>query len=274
MQEGFINEKQFAYFFNNKKVKHLSKSAKDLIYALYSNVNEDDFVLCWSSKYLEKADIKIKINGIVKGVSIKTGQQCSMHQESLDSFNRFLLRIGVEENIISKFTKFIYGEINNKRVTTEQYISQFSNDIAEIKRSFNSYSNRFHLITRFLFHGTENQLYDCDAIIYGLPNDFYWATKDEILKLLINYPYTNVNFLNVSLLNVRCYDRNINYNVNRKNVEHKVQVKWFSLPRDIIYISKIREANLIKDSNNISCFAKHLKSNIEFKEKTKKTAFK
>ncbi len=259
MKEGFENEKNFAYYFNNKKVQDLPPKAKDLIYAIFSNIQENDLVLCWCSKYLEKADIKIKINGIVKGISIKSGQQCSMHQEKIESFNKFLLRIGVEEQIILKFTRFIYGKINNKKVDTKTYINHFSNEIEEIKKSFNSYSNKIHLITRFIFHGTELQLYDCDALIYGVPNDFCWATKNEILKYLIDYPNMNTNFLNVSLLNIRCYDRNITNDLNRKNKENKIQVKWLTLPRDIAYISKLREANSIKNSTELSNFTKYCK---------------
>ena len=259
MIEGFQNEQNFSYYFNNKKIKDLPKLAQELIFTIFNNVDEDSFVLCWKSKYLEKADIKIKINGIVKGVSIKSGQQCSMHQEKIESFDKFLLRIGVEENIINKFNNFIKGEVNNKRVDAKTYISLFQNDIEDIKRSFNTYSNKIHLIMRFIFHGTENQLYDCDALIYGTPDSYIWATKDEILKFLIESPNINVNFLNVSLLNIRSYNRNLKGDTKQTNKENNIQVKWFSLPRDIEYLSKIREANLIKTDEAIFEYVKNCK---------------
>ena len=94
MQFGIKNEKDFAYYFNNKKICNLPINGQELIYKIFNEVDSESYIESWISKYFEKADIKIKINGIVKGISIKTGQNCSMHQESIKTFDKFLLSIG------------------------------------------------------------------------------------------------------------------------------------------------------------------------------------
>ena len=86
MQSGIKNEYTFARLIDGKKIKHLPQKIQELLYVLYDNINEENLVECWKSKYNEKADLKLKINGIMKGLSLKTGQNCTIHQENVSKF--------------------------------------------------------------------------------------------------------------------------------------------------------------------------------------------
>ncbi len=250
MQKGFINEKKFAKMLDKNKIKELNANIQDLIYAIFIDVGEDDIVECWTSKYFEKADIKIKINNEIKGVSIKTGKYCSMHQESTDSLYPFFRRIGIDERIINKLDNFLIGEVDGKRLDAITYIFHNYDEIKMIKETLNNYYIKVNLILRFLFQGTEKQKYGCDAIIYGVPNKFTWATKEEILEYLVNYDNNHEVYLKFSALNLKSYDRNLRNNEMRKTKQNEIQIKWCTINADLENIKKLRVSNKNKKISN------------------------
>ena len=119
------------------------------------------------------------------------------------------------------------GKINGKKVNSEAYIEKNREKIEELKEAFNDYYIKINLLIRFIFQGTEVQNYDCDAIIYGTPKSFIWATKNEVLKHLIEFIPQETRYINISALNIKCYDRNLRNNPRRKECQDKIQVKWY-----------------------------------------------
>lgn len=241
MQKGFINEKNFAKMIDKNKIKELNKNIQCLIYAIFKDIRENDIVECWKSKYFEKADIKIKINNEIKGISIKTGKYCSVHQESTKTLYPFFRRVGIEEKTIKALDSFLIGKVNDKRVDAITYIFHNYEEIKKIKDSLNNYYIKVNLILRFLFLGTEKQNYGCDAIIYGVPNSFLWATKEEILEYLINYDNNHEIFIKFSALNLKSYDRNLRNNEEKKSKQNEIQIKWNTIKIDLQNIEKLRK---------------------------------
>ncbi|MBE6154679.1 MAG: hypothetical protein E7163_03820 [Firmicutes bacterium] len=240
MQKGIKNEYDFVLFLNNKIVGNLNKDCQDLLYNIFDTIKSTDRLICWKSKFCEKADIKIKINKEIRGLSIKTGKHPSIHQESIKTFYPFLTKIGVDNFIIEKFDKFMKGYLNGNRVKSKDYIESNKEDINTIRNKFNEYYLLLNFIVRFLIQGTEKQHYDCDAIIYGTPRTFMWATKEEIIKYLLNYKTINFNFINISALNIKAYDRNLR---NSKKVTIKqddIQIKWFNIESHFYNIKTLR----------------------------------
>lgn len=249
IQKGIINEKDFANLIDNKIISQLPTDLQNLIKALFPIADISSRIDCWKSTYYEKADIKIKINNEIKGISIKTGHNCSMHQESIDKLFPFLTKIGFEKSTLEIFEDFMEGYVNGKRVSSTIYIENNSKTIQILRNKLNNYYIKVNLIIRFIFQGTEIQNYDCDAIIYGTPSKYIWATKDEILKYLIEYPIQKANYLNFSALNIKNYDRNLRNNPLKKRSQREIQVKWYTLEEDFKNIAKLRnENNTIKKS--------------------------
>lgn len=242
MQYGIKNEVYFANAFNGKRVKDLPLEMQKLIYAIFDNVGESSIIECWRSHYLEKADIKIKINGNIKGISIKTGKNCSMHQENYKKFSDFLIKLGLNYEDINILHKFIIGKMNNKKVNSKIYIENNLNEIKLIRNKFNDYYIKTNLLIRFIIQGTEIQNYDCDALIHGTPDSFLWATKSEILKYLVDYNIDKYDFINISALNFKCYDRNLRNNSERKKHEEDIQIKWYTIKQDLAKITKLRNS--------------------------------
>lgn len=240
MQKGIQNEIDFKNLLDHKKVYQLPKDIQKMLFFVFENITLKSTVYCWRSKYQEKADIKIRINNIIKGISIKSGNYCSMHQEHIDKFYPFLLKIGVDEYIIKIFDNYMKGIINGIRVSSEEYILKNTKEINLLKKKFNEYYTKINLINRFIFQGTEIQKYDCDVLIYGTPLNFMWATKNEILKYLVEYEYTTRFFINISALNIKCYDRNLKNIPSKKVRQDNIQIKWYSIKEDFELITKLR----------------------------------
>jgi len=241
LQLGIKNEIEFKNLIDNKKVYELPKEIQKMLFYIFQNITLKDNVYCWRSKYQEKPDIKIRINKEIKGISIKSGNYCSMHQEHIDKFYPFLSKIGVDDFIIKIFDNYMKGIVNGKKANSEEFICNNIKDIQILKNKFNEYYVKTNLIIRFIFQGTEIQKYGCDALIYGTPNNFMWATKNEILKFLIEYKTRNRFFVNISALNIKCYDRNLRNNINRKDKQNNIQIKWYSIKNDFYLLTKIRE---------------------------------
>ena len=241
MQNGFKNEENFKIYLDNKKIYKLSTTFQELIYTIFGNINKYSRIDCWRSKYLEKSDIKIKINGIVKGISIKTGTNSSMHQENIEKLIPFFEKIGITSEIIKYLKEFLIGIVDNKRVDAKTYIKNNPNKILAIKKSLNNYYIKTNLIMRFLFQGSELQKYGCDAIIHGTHKNFIWATKEEILKFLTEYQAPDkVNLINISKLYLKSYDRNLRNNLLRLDKQQQIQIKWLTIKEDITFLTRLR----------------------------------
>ena len=239
--KGIANELKFAKKIDKKMVKELDKPFYELITNLFDNLKGEDYIECWKSKFKEKADIKIRINGNIKGISIKMGALNSVHQEHLNSFSNYLLNIGVTNQIILSLRAYIFGVLDGITVNAETYKKRKYEDIKEIKKALSDFYIKTNLIIRFLFKGNENQFYDADAIIHGTPDNFVWATKSEILKYLLEYPEDNSTNVNIGPLYIQSRNRNLEDNINSRYAEEYIQIKWYSIKKDLYFITKKRE---------------------------------
>lgn len=250
---GIANEINFVKKLDKKMVKELNRNFQEMLYTLFENLKEDDYIECWKSKYQEKADIKIRINGNIKGISIKMGKSNSVHQEHINSLSTYLLNIGLSKNKVEKLRAYIFGIINGMQVNAKVYKQKRYNDIIELKNSLADLYIKICLVIRFLFRGKETQIYDADAIIHGTPDDFLWATKSEILNYLIKYPDGKTINVKVGPLFIQCRNRNLKDEANAKYAEEYVQVKWYCIHRDLYFITKARYDHK-KQLQNISNF--------------------
>lgn len=239
--KGVANEIKFANILDKKTVKELPKNYQEMLYSLFEYLKEDDYIECWKSKFKEKADIKVRINNNIKGISIKMGELNSVHQEHINSFSNYLLNIGISPKIITELREYIIGIMNRITMDAKNYKKSKPLEILKIKKSLSDFYTKANLIIRFLFKGNEKQFYDADAIIHGTPNNFIWATKSEILKYLLEYPEDNSINVKVGPLFIQCRNRNLNDNISSRYAEEYIQVKWYSIRKDLYFITKKRE---------------------------------
>lgn len=235
---GTDNEINFANSFNNKRFCDLNILQQCFIEDVFGKVAKCSYVRAWKCKYNFKTDIYIKINDIVKRVSIKKGINNSVHTEPISKFIHFLIENNININLINKYLKYHYadGTINgsgNKRLSGIEYKKDHQNELDEINIAFNTNDLLNKIIERFVLKGT-NSYSEIDVLVYGTKDNFIWLMKDEIkdiIKSKINYYSTGIHF---GPLFCQPKDRCLNYNPKYNKDRFLIQIKWYSIFDDYI----------------------------------------
>lgn len=235
---GIDNEYEFVKYLNGKTVEELNPMFREMIDILYNNPKENLIIRAWLNKLPQKSDFFIKLNGKIKGISVKKGIKNSVHVEGISQFIHFLIENNVSRDIVIYYLKYHYadGTTNGKgikRISIEEYKKNHQQDIDEINKVFNKEKILKKAITRFILKGN-NSNYPIDAIITGEVDDFLWATKDDIENIILskkNYYSTAVHFGPIT-----CQPKNrcLNYNSKYEKDRFCVQLKWYNLQDDII----------------------------------------
>lgn len=253
---GYQNEEEFARYLNGKKFGRVNPIFQDLLYKLYKNIDFNDTIICWVNKSKRKADIYIKVNNFVRGISIKKGVKNSVHVESITRFTKFLEEIGIEDNIIHKFLNYHFadGTINGSgkiRLSSIEYRKKYQQDINIINNEFNKKKYIDQFINRFILQGNKSE-YEVDAIIYGVVEDFIWITNEEIKYIIRKHLLDNCSSLHISCLSLQPMSRNLNYNSKYEFCRYHIQIKWYNLSDQIIEVMSTYRNNRMKNNFDLN----------------------
>ena len=101
MNGGYQNEKDFVNLFNKKYLYELDNKAQDLLKDLFENeIDNSEPIKAWKNKAVQKADIFIKYKNYIKGISIKSGHNNSIHHEQIQEFERYLAKLKIPYKVI------------------------------------------------------------------------------------------------------------------------------------------------------------------------------
>lgn len=236
--DGLENEYEFVKYLNGKKISELNPIFRDLIDYLFKDISEDTILTSWRNHYKQKADIFIKANGVMKGISIKKGSRNSVHVDSLSKFTNFLYRNRIPVDVIKLYCKYHFadGTTNGKgklRLSAEEYKKEHKQEIDLINLHFNTEKIIRLAIDRFILKGNNSKYY-VDALIYGECNDFLWLKKEEIYKIILEQINLDSSAVHFGPLVVQPKTRCLNYNKKYERERFCVQIKWYSLFDDII----------------------------------------
>lgn len=235
---GFQNEIIIAKYLNNKKVKEVNPIFKDLITKLYRNIDEESIIKSEIDCTKKKYDLIIKIDDVIKRISIKKGINNSVHVEGISSFIHFLIDSGIEKNVIEEYLKYHYADgttngTGNKRLSSEEYKEQNQDKIDYINSRINTPYILKRAINRFVLQG-KNSGIKIDGIIYGTANDFFFLTKSEIKDIIMSQINLKSSGVHFGPLFCQPMTRNLNNNPKYESKRFCIQIKWYSLHDDII----------------------------------------
>lgn len=235
---GFDNEYEFVKYLNNKKVYELNLLFRNLIDCLFPNVDENYIIKSWRNHYKQKTDVFIKIDGKIKGISIKKGIKNSMHVERISDFIHFLIENKVKREIVIEYLKYHYadGSTNGKgsnRISIEQYKKENQESIDKINGAFNNEKLLKNAIDRFVTKG-KNSKYYIDAIVCGEVTDFVFVTKNDIEKVILSKKDKYSTGIHFGTLSCQPKNRNLVNNPKYENDRYCVQIKWYNLFDDIL----------------------------------------
>ncbi len=243
MNNGIKNEIEIVKYLNGKRFKELNDNMKCFISFLFKEIIDDDILYATKINGKYKADIIISINDTQKYISIKVGSENSIHIEKLEYFINFLKSLNINDDIINYLKLYHYGDgtvdgTGTTRLNAEETKTCYYNEISKFNK-YISYNNILSkILHRFLFDGVNSDLISVDAIYYGNIKYGIWASKNEILKYLLENKSYYMKTIHFSKLTYQNWCRNINR--NRKSESHRdyLQIKWFSLASDL---QKIRQ---------------------------------
>ena len=235
---GSNNEFEFVKYLNKKRISELNPMFRALIDELFPLYNEEYIIKSWRNHYNQKTDVFIKINGVMKGISIKKGIKNSVHVERISDFIHFLIENGIHREYIIEYLKYHYadGSTNGnglKRVYAEEYKKNNQPNIDKMNRAFNEVKILKEAIDRFIIKGNNSDYY-IDAIIYGEVDDFVWATKDDIKNIILSKKDIYSTAVHFGPITCQPKNRCLNNNAKYEKDRFCVQLKWYSLFDDII----------------------------------------
>lgn len=244
---GFQNETDLIGALSNKLYKELNDNLKKFILFLFPEVNNNDKIKCYSGMVGQKPDIIIEINNKRKNISIKKGSGNSVHQEDIDLFMDFLTTLDISEEAKIELLKYHWADGTTDgsgkiRVSSAEYKAEHQKEINLINSELNKKEPLTKLITRVLFRGKSDKFDEADVVYYGTINEGHWATKDEIIKYMLNNKF-DINSIHFGPLTYQIWNRCLNFNPNTENRRSVMQVKWGSLERDLLIIEKERVEN-------------------------------
>lgn len=236
MKKGYQNEFEFINYLNGKRYGELNILIQDLLKKLYPDVEKTDIITAYKYGRYAKVDIVVSINGIEKGISIKSGSRNSIHIETIKKFVSYLKKINFNE--IERLLRYLYsdGTIDNTgaiRQSSSEYKLNHGDDIILINDNLQKIKKE--LLIRFLIKTDVNYRINVDAFISGDVNDFLWATREEVIEYLttVNQESFGVHISNLFIQN---WNKNIKYNSKYEYCREYIQVKWYSIFDDLIRI--------------------------------------
>ncbi len=242
MNYGYQNELDFVNLFNEKKLNELDNNSQLFLYELFdNNIENDEPIVSWKNKMVQKTDIFIKYKNIVKNISLKCGNSNSMHHEQIQEFERYLANIGIPYRIINIYLNYHYGYKRNedgrrdysKILSSDEYKSFYQKEINIFNKEIDKTKIIIDMIDRFIIRG-RNSDYDIDALVCGTTNNYVWILKYDIYDLILSKRNIGYTSPHIACMTIGPKKRDINQNSIYRNERYIVCVRWNFIKESII----------------------------------------
>jgi hypothetical protein len=242
MNYGYQNELDFVYLFNNKYFMDLDENSQYFLGELFEgNIKGNPFVRCWKNHAVQKADIFIRIDNYVKGISLKCGNSNSMHHEQIQEFERYLGNVGIPYKVIDYYLKYHYGYGRKDNGDTDYSIKYSAEEYKRLFQSeldiFNNYINKtriiIDMIDRFIVRG-RNSDYDIDALICGTVEDYIWILKHDLYDLVLSKRCIDFTSPHIACMTLGPKKRDLDGSSKNRMDRYLLCVRWNFIREDII----------------------------------------
>lgn len=241
MNTGLKNEIEIVELLNNVKYGELDIHWKQQIKMVFPFVIDEDIIKCCKIKDKVKADIIIQIREKRVNVSIKSGNDISVHSERLDTFIDFLKEIHISERTIKILKFYHYGDLTingtgTKTIPLEELKIKYKKMFYEANVEINRVNILKKIFERFLFIGNDNA-YFVEYMFYGNSLFGFFIERKKIMKYLLENFSMHLVGIHFGNLSFQPASRQIG-NPKRKYI----QIKWHSFLSDF--------QKIIKKTNN------------------------
>ena len=248
---GIQNEYDFVELFNDKYLYELDDNSQRFLKELFRvNIDNDERILCWKNRFMQKTDIFVKYKNCVRGVSLKCGNSNSVHSESIESFKQYLEKLGIPYKIINIYTSFHYGYRHDENndidfsvsLSSEEYKKIYQNELDIFNEEINKTRIIVDMIDRFIIRG-RNSEYDVDALVCGKVDDYVWIMKYDLYDLVLSKRCLEYTSPHVACMTIGPKKRNLNGDSKNARDRYIVCIRWNFLREDIENFKKARKAD-------------------------------
>lgn len=244
MNYGYQNEKDFVELFNNKYFYELDNNSQTFLKDLYGDIideNENEKIKSWKNKTVQKTDIFIKYKNHIKNISLKCGNNNSIHHEQIQEFKMYLEKLEIPYQIINKYISYHYGYKRDEKdkidfsnlLSSVEYKKLYQKDIDLFNNSINKTRIIVDMVDRFIIRG-RNSDYDIDALICGTIDDYVWILKFDIYDLILSKRCLDFTSPHIACMTIGPKKRNLIGNSQNIKDRYIVCVRWNFIKEDII----------------------------------------
>lgn len=238
-------ELEFVLKLNNHFYNELNLNLKKFIFFVFKDIDYTNKIYCKKLNNHQKADICISIGNITKYISLKSGNQNSVHVEKINDFKKFLTNEGINQTMINNLLLYHFGDntlIGNgeKRYNAEECKIKYKKEIFKFNKYINDSKILTKIIERFLLIGINSSNKYVDVIYYGDIDIGIWCTNKELLNFCNKHKSMFINTPHFSVFTYQNWCRNISLSKKSESHRNYLQIKWFSILSDI---NKIRKEN-------------------------------
>jgi hypothetical protein len=242
---GVQNEYDFVEHFNDKYYSDFDSNSKLFLNELFGDLSDDEKILCWKNKYMQKADIYIKYKNYIKGISLKCGNSNSVHHETIEEFRQYLEKLGIEYKTIEKYVSYHYGYMRDekdridftKSLSSEEYKRIYQSELDEFNDAINKTKIIIEMTDRFIIRG-RNAEYDIDALICGKVDNYVWIMKYDIYDLILSNRCNEYTSPHIACMTIGPKKRNLNRNSKNSRERYVVCIRWNFIRENIIDFKK------------------------------------
>lgn len=259
---GIQNEYDFIDLFNDKFLYELDEKSQLFLKDIFEdNIDSEDKIIAWKNKMFQKTDIFIKYKNYTKKVSLKCGNNNSVHQEAIQDFKRYLEKLEIPYKIIDYYMCYHYGYMRDENgrndysrtLSSDEYKELYQNDIDTFNKAINKTRIIIDMIDRFIIYG-KNCDFAIDALVCGTTDDYVWIKRDNLYDLILSkksYEHTSPH---IACLTIGPKSRNLAKKEEYKKERYIVTIRWSYIKESIINFKKIIADGALNDKEDIPSF--------------------
>ena len=220
----------------------MDNNTQNFLKELFGDVIDNEEHICaWKNKMVQKTDILIKYKNYIKNISIKCGNNNSIHHEQIQEFKRYLEKVGIPYNVVSYYMSYHYGYQRNEdgsinfniTLSADEYKKRYQKDIDIFNKSINKTRIIIDMIDRFIIKG-RNSDYDIDALICGTIDDYVWILKYDLYDLILSKRCLDYSSPHVACMTIGPKKRNLDGKSKNIKDRYIVCIRWNFIKEDII----------------------------------------
>ena len=249
INNGVQNEYDFIELFNGKYLNELDNRSQVFLKEIFNGIiDNDEMIVAWKNRVMQKADFFIKYKTVIRGISLKCGHSNSMHHESIEDFKLFLEKYGIPYKVIDYYTSYHYGygRDNNgktdfsKLLSSEEYKKLFQSEIDVFNKFINRTRIIIDMVDRFIIRG-KNSDYDIEALICGTIDDYVWISKYDLYDLILSKRCNEFTSPHIACMTIGPKKRNLDGNSKNPKDRYIVAIRWNFIKESIIEFKKQKD---------------------------------